>query len=113
MGAASHKRLGVVSGLLSITRTLGQTTGIATLGAFWAARVAFYSNHDTSLAHADTVITAQVAGLQDTITGTILIVGFALMLSIWAAMLSLLRHRTRNKKNLVHNLTLKNEVIKP
>ncbi len=101
MGTAPHNRLGVVSGLLSITRTLGQTAGIATLGAFWAARVAYYSNHHTSPAHADTPIAAQVAGLQDTITGTILIIGIALMLSIWAAMLALIRQRNRIRRQRV------------
>jgi Na+/melibiose symporter-like transporter len=33
MGAVPRERLGIASGLLSITRTLGQTTGIAALGA--------------------------------------------------------------------------------
>ncbi len=39
MGNASAKRLGVVSGLLAITRTLGQTSGIAIMGALWTALV--------------------------------------------------------------------------
>ena len=37
MGAVPRERLGVASGLLSLTRTLGQTTGIALVGASWAA----------------------------------------------------------------------------
>jgi len=41
MGSAPRARLGVASGLLAITRTLGQTTGIAVLGALWASRVVF------------------------------------------------------------------------
>ena len=37
MGAAPRDRLGVVSGLLALTRTVGQTTGIALVGAVWAS----------------------------------------------------------------------------
>ncbi len=43
MGTAPKNRLGIVSGLLSITRTLGQTTGIAILGAVWAGQVGVYA----------------------------------------------------------------------
>ncbi len=39
MGAVPRDRLGVASGLLSLTRTLGQTTGVALVGALWAALV--------------------------------------------------------------------------
>ena len=36
MGSAPPERLGIASGMLAVTRTLGQTTGIAILGALWA-----------------------------------------------------------------------------
>jgi EmrB/QacA subfamily drug resistance transporter len=39
MGSAPKNRLGVASGLLAITRTLGQTSGISIFGAMWAARI--------------------------------------------------------------------------
>lgn len=39
MGSAPRERLGVASGLLSITRTLGQMSGIAIMGAIWASKV--------------------------------------------------------------------------
>jgi len=39
MGAVSSKRSGVAGGLLALTRTVGQSTGIAVLGTLWAARV--------------------------------------------------------------------------
>jgi EmrB/QacA subfamily drug resistance transporter len=42
MGAAPRARLGVASGILSMVRTLGQVTGIAALGAFFASRVLHY-----------------------------------------------------------------------
>jgi EmrB/QacA subfamily drug resistance transporter len=99
MGAATHNRLGVVSGMLSITRTLGQTAGIAILGSFWATRVALYTDHQTSLVHADTPVAAQVAGLQDTITVIVMIIGIALLLSIWAVVLGWIRRKISNKKS--------------
>jgi len=39
MGSVPRERLGVASGLLSLTRTLGQTMGVALIGASWAALV--------------------------------------------------------------------------
>lgn len=39
MGSAPRERLGVVSSMLSVTRTLGTTTGVATLGSIWASNV--------------------------------------------------------------------------
>jgi MFS family permease len=39
MGSVPREHLGVASGLLSLTRTVGQTAGIALIGAFWAALV--------------------------------------------------------------------------
>ncbi len=39
MSSAPRESLGVASGLLSLTRTLGQTTGIAILGAIWTGFV--------------------------------------------------------------------------
>lgn len=83
MGAASRGQLGIVSGLLSISRTLGQTVGIAVLGAVWAARV-FYHVGETLPGGATTApATAQVAALQDTFFGIIFMIALALALSIW------------------------------
>ncbi|UCC89387.1 MAG: DHA2 family efflux MFS transporter permease subunit [Anaerolineales bacterium] len=83
MGTAPRTRLGVASGLLSITRTLGQTTGVATLGALWASRVAYRlgdtSQQGTIVAPAAT----QVAGLQDTFVAVVILIGLALALGIW------------------------------
>ncbi|MCZ7543640.1 MAG: MFS transporter [Anaerolineae bacterium] len=39
MGAAPRQRLGVASGLLALSRTLGQTTGIPLMGALFAVQV--------------------------------------------------------------------------
>ena len=39
MGAAPRNRLGIASGLLSLSRTLGQTTGLPLMGAIFTAQV--------------------------------------------------------------------------
>jgi len=79
MGAAPKERLGTVSGLLSITRTLGQTSGIATLGAFWAARVAYYTGMHAHHNPTETDLAAQVGGLQDTLMAISVLIAFALV----------------------------------
>ncbi len=40
LGAAPRKRLGIASGLLSLSRTLGQSSGVPLMGALFAANVA-------------------------------------------------------------------------
>ncbi|MCB0111444.1 MAG: MFS transporter, partial [Caldilineaceae bacterium] len=82
MGAAPRHQLGVVSGLLSVTRTLGQTTGIAVLGSLWAARV--YANAGQVIAGGATAAspTSQVAGLQQTYFSIAFLVILALALGI-------------------------------
>jgi EmrB/QacA subfamily drug resistance transporter len=84
MGSAPKNRLGVASGLLAITRTLGQTTGISILGAFWAARIIYYNGSTILLDITQAPIQTQVTSLQDVfhlIFGIILI---ALLFSIYA-----------------------------
>lgn len=83
MGTVPRHRLGIASGLLSITRTLGQTVGIAVLGALWAGRVAVHAG--TSLPGGATMApaTAQVAGLQDTFLVVLVLIVLALALSAW------------------------------
>lgn len=39
MGTAPRHRLGIASGLLSLSRTLGQTTGLPLMGALFAIQV--------------------------------------------------------------------------
>ena len=84
MGSAPRERSGVASSLLSLTRTVGQTTGIAMLGAFWERRVTALAGgvafDNVTLAP----IAAQVGGLRSTIHLVVAIVFAALCLSLWA-----------------------------
>ena len=90
MGTAPRHRLGVASGLLSLTRAMGQTVGIALLSTLWAGRV-FYHSADVPLDVVSAASVAQVNGLQDTFRVTTLIIGAALLLSVWG----LVRERRR------------------
>jgi len=86
MGAVPRERLGVASGLLSITRTLGQTAGIAVLGALWAGRVSVYAGVPVLGGASTAPAAAQVAGLHDTFLVVMVLLAFALLLSVWGLM---------------------------
>jgi EmrB/QacA subfamily drug resistance transporter len=84
MGAAPRERLGVASGLLAMTRLVGQITGIAVLGALWAARTAVYSGPAWTGDPSTSPAAAQVAGLRDTSVLAVALVVVALLLGTWA-----------------------------
>ena len=81
MGAVPRARLGVASGILSMMRTLGQVTGVAALGAFFASRVSHYGGgSELSAAPPQSI----VAALHDQfllVAGLILV---GIILSLWA-----------------------------
>jgi EmrB/QacA subfamily drug resistance transporter len=83
MGTVPRERLGIASGLLSITRTLGQTVGIASLGAFWASRTLLYSGEVVTGGATNAPQFAQVRGLHDTYMVSAVILGLGLVLSLW------------------------------
>jgi MFS family permease len=83
MGTAPRQRLGIVSGMLAVTRSLGQTTGIAVLGAVWASRVFYYAGDTPAGGATSAPAFAQVAGLHDTFLGIMGIMSLALGLAIW------------------------------
>ncbi len=75
-----RNRLGIASGILSMVRTLGQVTGIAALGAFFASRVSAYSGGSTSLDNASA--NAIVFALHDQFLLVAALIGFGLVVSI-------------------------------
>jgi EmrB/QacA subfamily drug resistance transporter len=83
MGAAPRSQLGIVSGLLSISRTLGQVIGIAILGAVWAARVFYHAGQTLPGGATTAPPDVQIAALQDTFTGMIIFMTVALGLGLW------------------------------
>jgi MFS family permease len=93
MGAAPRDRLGIASGMLAVTRTLGQTTGIATLGALWAGQVFKHTGEVLSAGATAAPIPAQVFALRDTFVIVSILIFAALLLSIWG-----LREERKQKK---------------
>jgi len=84
MGSASRRQLGVVSGFMAVTRTLGQTVGVAVMGAVWAGRTAFYVGARMQSGATLAPPEAQVAALQDTFHAAAVLLAAALLLGIWA-----------------------------
>jgi EmrB/QacA subfamily drug resistance transporter len=83
MGAAPRARLGIASGLLANTRTLGQTTGIAVLSALWASRVASRLGGALEGGATTAPASVQVAALHDTFIAVVVLIGLALALGAW------------------------------
>jgi EmrB/QacA subfamily drug resistance transporter len=80
MGSVPPERLGIASGLLGITRTLGQVTGIAILSAIWESRVDVYAPGTTDATQAP--IAVQVTALHDTYIFTVVLISCALLLTV-------------------------------
>lgn len=78
MGAAPRERLGVVSGMLSISRTLGQMVGISILSAVWALRTA--QNLEAGLLQP---FQAEALGFQQTTRMLVLWMIAAFLISLW------------------------------
>ena len=95
MGSAPRTRLGIVSGMLAITRTLGQTTGIAILGAVWAGRVIQLGN-DYAGSATQAPIQLQAQALQETFVVASFLIGTAFCLAVWR-LLSQRKYSTRQR----------------
>jgi EmrB/QacA subfamily drug resistance transporter len=100
MGSAPKHRLGVASGLLSLTRVLGQTAGIAILGALWEARVIKYAGGIISDDVTTMPIFAQVKGLHDALIFTVVIMLVAVGFSLWA-LLQAARSKNAEKESII------------
>lgn len=97
MGSVPREKLGVTSGLLAITRNLGQTAGIALLGTIWAGRVAARAGLMPTGGATAAPIGAQIAGLQDTFWVNVVLIGCAALLSGWGLILERRRKRKTGK----------------
>jgi len=84
MGSAAHNRLGIASGLLSLTRSIGQTIGLALMGAIWAAQVHYLYPQGGLIEATQAPSQMQVLALQRTLSFVCLSIAFALALSLWA-----------------------------
>jgi EmrB/QacA subfamily drug resistance transporter len=86
MGSVPRERLGIASGLLSVNRTLGQTVGIAVMGALWAGRVAARLDGDLSPGVTNAPAAIQVAAMRDTFFVIVVLVAVALAVAVWGWM---------------------------
>lgn len=93
MNAAPRNRLGVASGILSMTRTLGQLVGIALLGAFFASRLAVHAQAPVDVTEA--APEAIVAAMHDQLYLVAVMIGAGLLLALWQARNE--RHAKRNQ----------------
>ena len=84
MGSVPPEYMGIGGGLLTITRLLGQITGVAVLGSVWAASVAAASGGSLPEAGASAATaTAQVAGLHTTFIVAGVIMTASVLVGAW------------------------------
>jgi EmrB/QacA subfamily drug resistance transporter len=86
LGGVPRERLGVVSGLLSTARTLGQTVGVAILGAWWASRVMFHAGGLIEGGATNAPLAAQLSGLQDTFLSVTIFMALGVILIGWGVL---------------------------
>ncbi|MDH4306890.1 MAG: MFS transporter [Acidimicrobiia bacterium] len=79
MGAVPREYMGVAGGILTLTRLLGQVSGIAILGSVWAARVTARAGGSLTGDAASAPPEIQVAGIHDTalVMFAVVLVGMA------------------------------------
>ena len=83
MGAVPRDQVGVASGLLSMTRTFGATTGVALLGTLWAVRVSARAFEPVGAEATRAPLSAQLAGLHDMLLVVQVMIFLALALTVW------------------------------
>lgn len=81
MGSAPRARLGVVSGLLSLSRTLGQVTGLPLMGALFASRVLSLSELPAGMNASEGPPWAIVEGLEFTFGTAAIVIAVATVLA--------------------------------
>ena len=83
MGSVPRENSGVAGGLLSLTRVLGQITGIAVLGTIWAARVAAIGGTEVAAGDSRAPASVQVTALHQVLILSGAIVVGGLLLAGW------------------------------
>ena len=94
MGSAPRDRLGVASGLMSLSRTLGSTTGLPLMGALFASLVLAFAG----MPPGTDATTAPPAALVAGITGTYRVAAFVILGSAIVASVALWLDRRAKKQ---------------
>jgi MFS family permease len=84
MGSAPRHRIGIASGLLSLSRTLGQSTGLPLMGALFAAQALAYAGLPAGTDATTAPPLALVAGVTGTYAIGAGIILAATLLAWWA-----------------------------
>ena len=74
----------MVSGLLSLARTLGQLVGISVMGAVWSSRTAAVAGGLPAGGAPAAPVAAQISGLHDVFVTILCLMLFGLALGVWA-----------------------------
>jgi MFS family permease len=93
MGAAPRDKLGVASGLMALSRTLGQTSGLPLIGALFAAQVIARGN----LPPGTDVTTAPAGALIYGVNGTFRLVALVILAATVLAVIALWIDQRRKK----------------
>ena len=86
MGSMPREYAGVAGGMLTLTRLLGQVSGVALMGSLWAARTLARASEATGSAPVDAASAPaefQVGGLHDTALAMVALTGVALLIGWW------------------------------
>ncbi len=83
MAAAPRRRLGVANGMLGLSRTLGQLTGVSILGAFFARRLQYYAGKAVDVTAAGN--SAIVRAMHDQAYLAVGLVATGMVLALWQA----------------------------
>lgn len=83
MGAVPKEHLGIASGMISVSRTLGQTVGTSVLAAVWAGRTFHYAGFTHPEGATKAPAQFQIMALQETFWVTVILILFCLVLTFW------------------------------
>ncbi len=83
MSAVPRNRLGVASGTLSMTRTLGQAMGIAVLGAYFVSRLRVYSGQAVDVTDASATVIVEAMHDVFVLVAGLIVIGLVIALWQW------------------------------
>jgi EmrB/QacA subfamily drug resistance transporter len=100
MGTAPRERLGVASGLLSLSRTFGQVTGLPLIGAIYASRVLSVVTLPKGLDASEAPPWAIVTGIQTAFIAAAVLIAVGVLLAVYALVIDRRRRSVGVEKAL-------------
>jgi len=87
MGSGPKHQLGIVSGLMAISRTMGQTVGVSLIGALWAIRIRTLTGNWNLSDVTKAPVSAQIQSLQFIFTIVSIMIFVGLCISVYGSTL--------------------------